>query len=44
VRGTIARQGTVAANPEVATGTSGSNPLPLVHVKEVHTAAGDCAK
>jgi hypothetical protein len=44
VRGTIARQGTVAANPSVATGTSGSNPMPLVHVKEVHTAAGDCAK
>src|SRR5947209_1153753 len=42
VRGNIARQGTIAANPSVATGTSGSTIMPLVHVREVRTAPGDC--
>jgi hypothetical protein len=42
IRGSIARQGTIAANPSAATGTSGVSPMPLVHVREVHTVAGDC--
>jgi hypothetical protein len=42
IRGTIARQGTIAANPSAANGASGVSPMPLVHVREVHTAAGDC--
>jgi hypothetical protein len=44
VRGTIGAQGTIEDDPHAVTGTSGTNPMPFVHVKEVHTAAGDCGK
>jgi len=44
IRGTIGAQGTIEADPHAATGTSGTMPMPFVHVKEVHTAGGNCEK